>query len=339
MEGHATPARANRRLKIAGVAAFLAGILLGFGLVIYAGLGAIGDALASLGVSGLLIAALAHVAVVVCLGTAWWAIGRGQLRLHYWGFVWARAVREAAADALPFSQIGGYAIGARALVLAGADAAFAGVTTLLDFTLEFAGKIPYMLLGLVLLELMQPGRPGVLSGFAVLAFAAAAILLFLPRIKAFFRLLAERAFARWQNLARWRERIAEASRQTTSRRGNLWAGGILHFACWMMGAGETWLIFLLMAHPVTASQAIVIDSLVGAIRAALFFVPGSAGVQEAAYVLLCGLFGLPPGTAIAFSLVRRARDLLIAAPVFLSWHWRETRLLFPRWARPEKPGD
>ena len=337
MEGNAAPARANRRLKFIGLAAFLAGILLGFGLVVYAGLAAIENALSALGITGLLIAALAHLVVVLVLGTAWWAIGHGLAQLHYWGFVWARAVREAAADALPFSQLGGYAIGARALTLTGANGALAGIATLLDFTLEFVAKIPYMLLGLVLLEVMQPGRPGVVAGFGVLVLAAALALFFFPRIKSALRRGMERALARWQGLAQWRGRIAEALQQTTSRRGSLWAGAMLHFLSWMLGAGETWLIFLLMAHPVSASQAIVIDSLVGAIRAASFFVPGSAGVQEGAYILLCGLFGLSPATAVAFSLVRRARDLLIAAPVFLSWHWRETRLLLPRPARPEKP--
>ncbi len=337
MEGNAAPVRANRRLKRIGVAAFLAGVLLGFGLVAYAGLDTIGEVLAALGVTGLLIAAFAHLLVVLGLGAAWWAIGRGQGQLRYWGFAWARAVREAAADALPFSQLGGYAIGARALTLTGADGAVAGITTLLDFILEFAAKIPYVLLGLVLLELMQPGRPGVAAGFAALIFAAVATLVFFPSIKSRLRSVMERVLTRWQGLNQWRARIAEALRQTTSRRRNLWTGGILHFVCWMMGAGETWLIFRLMGHQVTAGQAIVIDSLVGAIRAASFFVPGSAGVQEGAYVLLCGLFGMSPGTAVAFSLIRRARDLLIAAPIFLSWHWRETRLLLPRWANPEKP--
>ena len=49
------------------------------------------------------------------------------------------------------------------------------------------------------------------------------------------------------------------------------------------------------------------------------------GVQEGGYVLLCGLFGLSPAAALAFSLARRARDLLLALPVLPSWQWAEGR--------------
>jgi len=106
---------------------------------------------------------------------------------------------------------------------------------------------------------------------------------------------------------------------------------VLHFVCWLAGAGETWLLLWLMHVPAPLSAALVIDSMVGAIRAVSFFVPGAIGVQEGGYVLLCGLFGLSPGAALAVSLARRGRDLLIAAPVLLSWQWREGRaLLFGR---------
>ena len=104
---------------------------------------------------------------------------------------------------------------------------------------------------------------------------------------------------------------------------------LLHLACWILGAGETWLIFHVMHVAVSLRASLVIDSLVGAIRAASFFVPVAIGVQEGGYVLLCGLFGISPATALAFSLARRARDVLIAAPVLLSWQWREALKLFP----------
>jgi uncharacterized membrane protein YbhN (UPF0104 family) len=99
--------------------------------------------------------------------------------------------------------------------------------------------------------------------------------------------------------------------------------------CWALGAGETWLIFHVMQVAVSLRASLVIDSLVGAIRAASFLVPVAIGVQEGGYVLLCGLFGISPATALAFSLARRARDFLIAGPVLLSWQWREALKLFP----------
>src|SRR2546421_547394 len=82
-----------------------------------------------------------------------------------------------------------------------------------------------------------------------------------------------------------------------------------------------------VARRLAPAPALVMDRLVGAIRAVVFLVPGALGVQEGGYVLLCALFGLPPGAALALSLARRGRAVLIAAPVLLSWEWREGRTL------------
>ena len=97
--------------------------------------------------------------------------------------------------------------------------------------------------------------------------------------------------------------------QMESNRPALSGSVSLHLLCWVLGAGETWLIFRLMHAPVALAPALAIDSLVGAIRTASFFVPGAIGTQEGGYVLLCGLFGLSPATALAFSLARRGRDI------------------------------
>ena len=106
----------------------------------------------------MLLISLAHLPIVVLLGLAWWTIYRSGERPGVLRFVWARAVRDASAEALPFSQLGGYAIGARALSLAGADATAAGASTFLDLILEFAAKFPYILLGLALLADFRSDR-------------------------------------------------------------------------------------------------------------------------------------------------------------------------------------
>jgi hypothetical protein len=48
-------------------------------------------------------------------------------------------------------------------------------------------------------------------------------------------------------------------------------------------------------------------------------VPNSVGVQEGAYILLGGAFGLSPDMALALSLLKRARDLTIGLPVIALW--------------------
>ncbi len=64
-----------------------------------------------------------------------------------------------------------------------------------------------------------------------------------------------------------------------------------------------------------------------ALVAAAFFVPGSAGVQEAGYVGLGAAFGVPPDMALGVSLLRRARDLALGVPILLAFQWVELRRL------------
>jgi glycosyltransferase 2 family protein len=267
--------------------------------------------------------------IITLLGIAWWVIGGRAGKVHVAGFVWARAVRDAAAEALPFSQLGGYVIGARALILAGADTAQAGISTLLDLTLEFAAKIPYVVFGFAILAWLKPQYTAVaISVDGAISIAALIVGIWLARSSTpenAVRWLLDR----WRSLSEIRERIAAVLREMTSHRKNVWQGMFLHFLCWGLGAGELWLIFHFMHVPGGLGAALVIDSVVGGIRAVSFFVPGAIGVQEGSYVLFCGLFGISPGAALAISLVRRARDIVIAGPVLLAWQWREGVALIP----------
>ena len=64
---------------------------------------------------GLLIIVLAHLPVVALMGIAW-RLASGQGRsASLRRFMWARLVRDAAAETLPFSQLGGFVLGVRAL--------------------------------------------------------------------------------------------------------------------------------------------------------------------------------------------------------------------------------
>ncbi|HEY1963238.1 MAG TPA: lysylphosphatidylglycerol synthase domain-containing protein [Rhizomicrobium sp.] len=316
-------------MKLLGILAFLAGIVLAGFLVFRAGFAPVAHALATLGLTGLVAIVAAHIPIIVLLGAAWWTIGRGAGNRPLLPFIWARGVRDAAAEALPFSQVGGYVIGGRALSLAGVDATAVGLSTFLDLVLEFAAKIPYVLLGLALLEVMQPSDGTAVAIVAILACAAAAAIALRSRPDGSANRLLERMMARWPQLAASRQKLLSTLREMLSRPAALSASTGLHFLCWLLGAGETWLIFHFMRAPISIEAALIIDSLVGAIRALSFFVPGAIGVQEGGYVLLCGLFGLDPGAALAFSFARRARDILIAAPVLVSWQIIEGQGLLP----------
>ena len=94
---------------------------------------------------------------------------------------------------------------------------------------------------------------------------------------------------------------------------------LLHFITWTLSGVEVWLPLWFMQERIGLGAAIVIDSLLVAIRGLAFVVPNAIGVQEGAYVMLCGMFGVPPGVALALSLLRRARDFAIGIPTLLAW--------------------
>jgi uncharacterized membrane protein YbhN (UPF0104 family) len=86
-----------------------------------------------------------------------------------------------------------------------------------------------------------------------------------------------------------------------------------------------------MGHPVSIGEALVIESLLHAVRGAAFAIPGALGAQEGALVLLCAAFGIPPEQAIALSLVKRAADLVLGMPGLLGWQMLEWGRLAPNY--------
>src|SRR5438270_133616 len=120
-----------RTLIIAGL-----GLALALYLVWYVGLGAILAAAVAVGWGGFALLCLGSVALFGLLGSAWHVLLPASSGAGAWIFVRARLVRDSASEVLPFSQLGGIAIGARALVLQGVSAPLASASLIVDVTTE-----------------------------------------------------------------------------------------------------------------------------------------------------------------------------------------------------------
>jgi len=107
---------------------------------------------------------------------------------------------------------------------------------------------------------------------------------------------------------------------TYARSAPVAASFLLSSVGWLVGTGEVYLILQLIHHPVDWIDALLLESLGQAIRGAAFAIPGALGVQEGGYLLLAPLAGLPPDAALALSLAKRARELLLGAPGLLYLH-------------------
>jgi len=83
-----------------------------------------------------------------------------------------------------------------------------------------------------------------------------------------------------------------------------------HLLGWLMGALETWLFLRVLQIPASLTTALVIETLGSAVRFATFFVPGSLGALEGANTAAFAALGLGAPAGLAFSLLRRLRQVV-----------------------------
>jgi len=307
-------------MKIVPVLLIAAGIATMAALVLHFGAGAVGAALLAVGLAGFVTVVLVHTVLIAGMGLAWQVLLPDA---KPWAAIWGRFVRDAGSEVLPLSQVGGYVLGTRAIALAGVPATIGAASTIVDVTLEFVGQLAYIALGLVWLLHLQ--ADGIAPQFIVLGLVVASCL------AAGFVVVQRRGMRYVDRIARflgqgWAEKTAagaaslhQALEAIYRRRGGVWLSFLLHFVCWVASASEVWAALWFAGQPIPFGSAMVIESLVYAIRSTAFVVPLSAGVQEGAYILLGGAFGLSPEMALALSFVKRARDLTIGLPVIALW--------------------
>ncbi len=306
--------------------AFLFGIAALAALTIYAGAGTVMRTLGVLGATGLLLVALLHLPVVALMGLAWRLIGRDIAGARYLSFSWARLVRDAAAEVLPFSQIGGFVFGVRALHLEGVDAMRGALTASIDLVMELWAKLPYVLAGLVALLALAPGARITHTMFLALGLTSAVVavpFLFRGRLRRAFEISTMFLSRRWPTVASRNDGNALLD-GILARPSYLFLSFALHFCCWILGSAETWVVFALIGNRVTILQALAIDSSVSGLRTFAFLIPAAAGVQEASYMLVGAVLGVPPAVAVAISLARRARDWTLGVPTLAVWQFLET---------------
>ena len=228
---------------------------------------------------------------------------------------------------LPFSQLGGIVAGVRALTLTGVGALSVTGLMLADILIEQAAKLPYVTAGVALLLTAHRAPPTQLIAWAVLP-ALALVIAGLTGRRHLTSILerAARSFARRMPGLR---ADAPAEQATVDRLlawdRRMFAAFAYHTLAWTLGAAETWVMLHLLGIAVTVTDAFIIDSLFCGLRTFGFAVPAALGVQEAGYVLVCALLGIPAAPAVTLSLIRRVRELLIAIPGLASWQLFEGR--------------
>jgi putative membrane protein len=316
-------------VKVSVLLGVLGGFALAICLFVFYGLEPIGRSLAAAGWSGLAALCGVHVVSVLLCALAWQAL-LGRMPRFTLAFVWARWLRDSTGNLLALLPIAGEVIAARELTFHGVRLGLAAATTIIDVTIEILSQLLFTLLGLGFLVAHRPGTASVWWAFAGLVLATLAVAAFVNvQRNGLFRLLQKLAVH--LGLRRYFESLVElvridaAIRQIYLHPIRVAISMTLHFVAWLAAVAETWLGLKLMGYPLSLTGALVIESLVFALRSAAFVVPSAVGVQESGYLMLGSLFGLPPDVALALALLKRAREIIIGLPALLIWQGIEYR--------------
>lgn len=327
-------------MKLSVALGALLGVLAAVLIVAWYGLAAVGDALELAGWTGLAAIIVYHFVPVTFCALAWRSLF-DHPRVSVAQFVWIRWLRDAGSDLLALVPGGGEMLGIRAMKLAGIELSAATASTVVDVTVEMLAQIAFTIVGLIIL-LDRPAGPLVpwtLLGLAAIIPLAAA-LVFAQRlgliglIERFADKLA--AGYGWTALVHvngLEERVQALYRQ----RGAIARAFATHFVAWIVGVAEAGIALAMMGVRPGFGSLVVLESLTFAVRTAAFFVPAAAGVQEGGYVLLGGALGISPDIALALSLLKRGRELVLGTVALLLWHSIESRRMW-RLVRPRSPG-
>jgi putative membrane protein len=289
------------------------------------------DLLHHAGWSGILTVITFHLVQILFSALGWRVItGPTVPRMDLRTFMVMRWIREAVNNLLPVAQIGGEFVVSRLLQRSGMKLAPAIAGTVADLTMEMVTQILFTLLGLALL-LHSVGNGAiagyVISGSVVAGLVATGFLgaqwlgLAAGIEKGLVRLGQSFGWTATANVSGLHDALIGCYRSPVRL---AWAA-LWQMVSWLLGGVEVCLALHFLGHDVGIVPGLIIESLGQALKAVGFAVPGALGVQEGGFIVVCQVFNLSPGVAIALSLMKRLREVGLGVPGLLAWHRLEAR--------------
>lgn len=275
------------------------------------------EAMSSVGWSIVIVIA-SHVFLPMVITAHAWRVLEGRA-FSFELFYRARWIREAGKNLLPLMQLGGDAAGARVLMLGGVSTNRATIITIADLTTEAAALIPFAIFGIVFALSIAADLPDpdLLQGAIVgcILLVVAAILFLLLQRFGLFRVVERFIFRTFGASVSLHESLMSLYGQLSKSGWSCFWHGV----AWLAGSFEIWLIFYLIGAPISPQEALLFESLGQAIKTAAFFIPAAIGVQEGSFILIGAAIGVAPEHALAASLLRRVRHLVVGIPALIYW--------------------
>jgi putative membrane protein len=322
-------------MKLAASLLWLAGLALLIGLVAYEGFNVIGEALLKVGWGIFAVTAFYPLGLLTDT-IGWRLLLPGTVRPPLRTLVGPRWICDAINFLLPSAQVGGDLVRARLLTWRGISGPQAGASVVTDIVTGVLTEILFAFLGVFFLIRYQGfGHTTVVVAASVLLFTFLVGVFYLMQRHGFFHgvtLLIGRLIqvGNWEAIIGSAAALDAAILATYGRRREFLKSCFWRLLGWFLGVSEVWLALYFLGHPLGLGKAIILESLVQAIRHAFFIIPGALGVQEGSFILLGAIVGLSPETGLAISLVKRVRELLVGLPALLLWQFQEGHRLLRR---------
>ncbi|WP_454760479.1 flippase-like domain-containing protein [Caulobacter segnis] len=282
------------------------------------GAGAVRELVAQVGWQ-VVIVILAHLPVTF-LATISWEVLLPPDRRPSLSFLFrVRFIKEAVNALLPVAQVGGDVVRAKLSARNGLTLAEATASCIVDVLAGTVGLVMFVLTSLIvaMVTLHDPrlAQAGLALVGIIVAIVAAA---YVAHRAGVGRRLGQFS-QRWTALAGRVGELGEAFRVIGRQRNNLFASWAWHLAAWIAGAFETYVSMWALGLNPTLLQALIVEGLAQTAKVVGFAIPGALGVQEGGYLLLGGALGLTPDQALALSLLRRLRELVLGGIGLVMW--------------------
>jgi putative membrane protein len=251
---------------------------------------------------------------------------------------WVTTVRDAIDRLLPVASLGGSVAAVRLLRWRGLAVAPVSATVIVEILLTLIVLYLFTAVGLLVLSnLSSAGQEyrHLLIAFLI-SLPVPAVTALLLRYGSVFKHLQSllRPLVGESALSDGAALLDHELHACLHRGWTLLVAGSLQFAAFVSGSFEIWFALRLFGQPVSATTALVLESMTQAIRHVAFVVPAGLGVQEAGLVVFGHALGISSELALAVSMAKRMREVLCGLPSLASWQWLEGRRLLKPIQKP-----
>lgn len=232
---------------------------------------------------------------------------------------------------LPVAQLGGEIVRARLLRQLGPAGHVAAASVIVDLTVGLVTQIIFALIGLLSLSLILGLDDSLIKlglGLAVLSGLVGVFAVLQARgvIASSVHLIGRFVKGNvWLQLADNADLLDRQIRSIYQQKSRLFRCGSWRLLGWLWPCLELWLIFWLLGHPISLTEAIILEAVAQVVRSAGFGIPGGLGVQEGGVMLAANLLTISTELALAAMLIRRIRELVCGLIGLFVWAILEGR--------------